>query len=183
MASEQDIESFIAITGATRHAAEQILELSGFDVNQAIQLWFTDEDLQRSLNNAGPSTTTTTSARPSTQQNRSRIGREDAHGVIHIDSDDDVDMTENDFDDGAEKAAAIARQAQEEEDAAIAKRLQEELYGSQPADEVRAPLARTTETLVAPTYGDDDHSAILEQFRRRQTRGEASVLLTTLDLD
>ncbi|KAL2271401.1 hypothetical protein VTJ83DRAFT_772 [Remersonia thermophila] len=172
MASEDDIASFMAITGASRTAAERMLELSGSDLEHAIQLWFSDEDLQRSLSTAGPSTSAPAqSTSRSTQQNRSRIGREDAQGVIHIDSDDDVDMTENDFDD-AEDVAEIARRAQEEEDAAMAKKLQEELYQSQPADEVRAPMARTTETLVAPSYDadDDSHAALLEQFRRRQAR-------------
>ncbi|KAK4249475.1 hypothetical protein C7999DRAFT_39455 [Corynascus novoguineensis] len=167
MAAEEEIAAFVGITGANRTAAERMLELCSSDLEQAVQLWFADEELQRSLSNAGPSTTTAPS-RP----NRSRIGREDAQGVIHIDSDDDVPMTENEVDDGDE-VAGVARRAQEEEDAAMAKRLQEELYSGQNADDsgVRAPMARITETLVAPAYGDDDddgHAAILEQMRRRQ---------------
>lgn len=172
MAAEEEIAAFVGITGANRTAAERMLELCSSDLEQAVQLWFADEELQRSLSNAGPSTTSAPS-RP----NRSRIGREDAQGVIHIDSDDDVPMTEDEVDDGDE-VAGVARRAQEEEDAAMAKRLQEELYSGQNADDsgVRAPMARTTETLVAPVYGDDDddgHAAILEQMRRRQqARGE-----------
>jgi len=182
MARAEDVEAFMGITGANQTAAERMLELCGSELEQAIQLWFTDEDLQRSLSNAGPSVTAaaaaTSSATRTSRPNRSHIGREDAEGVIHLDSDDDdVPMTEDDPDDAAE-VANIARQAQEEEDAAMAKRLQEELYGAgtsaqSGADEtgVRAPMARTTETLLAPSYDDDDddgHAAILEQLRRRQ---------------
>ncbi|KAH6619408.1 hypothetical protein B0J18DRAFT_434015 [Chaetomium sp. MPI-SDFR-AT-0129] len=183
MASDEDIESFMGITGADRTAAERMLELCGSDLEQAIQLWFTDEDLQRSLSNAGPSTTTTAApatipGRPS-RPNRPQIGREDAQGVIHIDSDDDVPMTEEDFgEDEDDEIQNVARQAQEDEDAAMAKRLQEELYSGasgagQHVDEdgVRAPMARTTETLIGPSYEEDDddgHAAVLEQMRRRQ---------------
>ncbi|KAL2170776.1 hypothetical protein VTG60DRAFT_4431 [Thermothelomyces hinnuleus] len=170
MATEEDINAFVGITGANRTAAERMLELCSSDLEQAVQLWFADEDLQQSLSNAGPSTTTTASR--SSRPSRPQIGREDAQGVIHIDSDDDVPMVEDEADDGDE-AAGVARRAQEEEDAAMAQRLQEELYSGQNAGEggVRAPIARTTETLVAPAYGDDDdggHVAILEQIRRRQ---------------
>ncbi|KAK4044360.1 hypothetical protein C8A01DRAFT_42798 [Parachaetomium inaequale] len=175
MAKEEDIESFVGITGANRTAAERMLELCGSELEQAIQLWFADEDLQRSLSNAGPSTAAASAAAPasrSSRPNRPQIGREDAQGVIHIDSDDDVPMTEDEFDDGDE-VANVARLAQEDEDAAMAKRLQEELYSGPNTDEtgVRAPMARTTETLVGgPSFddGDDDgRAAVLEQMRRR----------------
>jgi hypothetical protein len=192
MASGEDIEAFMGITGANRTAAERMLELCGSDLEQAIQLWFTDEDLQRSLNSTGPSAmaagTSTTAATRSGRPNRPQVGREDAQGVIHIDSDDDdVPMTEDETDDAdadADDAANVARQAQEEEDAAMAKKLQEELYGGgaggqgAPDEDVRAPMARTTETLVGPNYndGDDGHAAVLEQLRRRQqARGGLAV--------
>lgn len=93
---------------------------------------------------------------------------------------DDTDR-EFDFDEeegAAAEAVTVARTAQEEEDAAIAKRLQEELYAENTAtsDGIRAPIGRTTETLVAPTYGlghvDDDDggvdAAVLEHMRRRR---------------
>ncbi|KAK4098772.1 hypothetical protein N658DRAFT_431262 [Parathielavia hyrcaniae] len=177
MATEDDIESFMGITGANRTAAERMLELCGSELEQAIQLWFTDEDLQRSLTNAGPSNaaagassgSTTLSSRP----NRPPIGREDAQGVIHLDSDDDDVAMSEDEPDETDEVVNIARQAQEEEDAAVARRLQEELYTGQTTDEtgVRAPMARTTETLVGPSFADDDddgHAAVLAQMRRRQ---------------
>ncbi|KAK3362362.1 hypothetical protein B0T25DRAFT_4649 [Lasiosphaeria hispida] len=184
------MDEFMGITGASESAARHMLELCGSDLEQAIQLWFSDEELQRALSNptpsttaaAGPSTTASRSALRSSRASRpQRAGREDAQGVIHLEDsdDDDVQMTEDEsfgqFDDGddADEAVAVARTAQEEEDAAMAKRLQEELYGGGPAivDEegVRAPMARTTETLVAPSGAYvEDTEAILEQMRRRR---------------
>jgi UBX domain-containing protein 7 len=185
MASPEDVEQFMGITGANDDAARRMLEMCGADIEQAVQLWFADEELQRTLSapvpaaqSAGPSTNASRAqSRPSRSRSNRRAGREDDQGVIHLDSDDDIEMTEDEsfgqFDDGDDttNAANVARTAQEEEDAAMAKRLQEELYGGPALDEegVRAPMARTTETLVAPTaYGGPDEEAILEQIRRRQ---------------
>lgn len=196
MADSEAIANFAAITGANETAARRMMELCGGDLEQAVQLWFTDEDLQRSLSNpateAAPAAASSRSAgasRSSSRPNRPNVGREDAAGVIHIDSDDDIEMTEDDdigqFDDSDDettRAATIAQKAQEEEDAAMAKRLQEEMYGGgggggggsgaggpMGEDDVRAPMARTTETLVAPGgFGDDDDE--FEQFRREQLR-------------
>lgn len=199
MADSADVEAFTGITGASDAAAQRVLEICGGDLEQAVQLWFADEELQRSLSTpagiaaaGGPTSsrnahTTTRSNRPS----RRPTGREDDAGVIHIDSDDsdddDVDMTEDDaFDDEDEQAAAqsVARTAQEEEDAAMAKRLQEELYGGGGGgggaggladDDVRAPMARTTETLVAPEGFPDQGSAdaVLEGMRQRAMARQA----------
>ncbi|KAK4167130.1 hypothetical protein QBC43DRAFT_8441 [Cladorrhinum sp. PSN259] len=188
MASAEDIDGFVGITGSSTEAARRMLEMCG-DLEQAITLWFSDEDLQRSMSNPAASTSAAATSRSASRPSRPNVGREDAQGVIHLDSDDDdVAMTENDdltgfeSDDGHDPAS-VARAAQEEEDAAMAKRLQEELYGGGGAgasgagaggldDEVRAPISRTTETLVAGYGGDDDaedegHAAFLAHMRRR----------------
>ncbi|KAK0624819.1 hypothetical protein B0T17DRAFT_616985 [Bombardia bombarda] len=205
-ANSEDVENFISITGAPATAARRMLELTNDDVSQAIQLWFADEDLQRALSNPDPSTATagaSSAAAGASASSRSRqtsrpraaqrAGREDTEGVIVIDSDsdDDVQMTEDDsfgqFDDDEDdvvQAVNVARTAQEEEDAAMAKRLQEELYAGGDSgggaavneDGVRAPMARTTETLIGPAgfggYGggdqDEVQAAVLEQLRRRR---------------
>jgi hypothetical protein len=189
------IANFVGITGANETAARQVLEMCAGDLGQAVQLWFNDEELQRNLSNPRPAGASSSTAPPIPHSTRPlRTGREDASGVIHIDSDDDDDEIQvlpdddvMDFDDdgAAAEAATIARTAQEEEDAAMAKRLQEELYQGQAVDEdgVRAPMARTTETLVAPSGGwgmgvvdddDDANAAVMEQLRRRrEQQGEA----------
>lgn len=185
---DDDIAGFVGITGASEDAARHVLEMCAGDVAQAIQLWYNDEELQRNLSNPAASAAASSSRAPPpiphSTRPRAPVGREDASGVIHIDSDDDedMDMLEENFDD-ADEAANVAARAQEEEDAAIAKRLQEELYGGGSAggpaaedDGVRAPIGRVTETLVAPggagPWGDDDqeemNAQLLEQLRRRR---------------
>lgn len=174
----------MGITGASDTAARRILDMCGGDLEQSVMLWYGDEELQRSLSTPDTAMPTASTSNAATSSARSRparqpAGRQDTRGVIHIDSDDDdVAMTEDEiFDSDDDMAQAVARTAQEEEDAAIAQRLQDELYSGQAAgdeDGVRAPLARTTETLVAPSYNggfdDDDEAqaAMMQQLRRRQ---------------
>lgn len=163
-------EMFSGVTGASFEVAQGYLSLTGEDVERAIELYFENPDLASNF-----------ASTPVVPTHSSRAGRQDASGVIHIDSDnEDEDM----LDDAARQAAALA---QEEEDAAMAKRLQEELYGADGSgsgsagpmgDEVRAPIARTTETLVDQNmiWGgieDDDgaqNAAVLAELRRRQQR-------------
>lgn len=171
------ISSFVDITGSSANVARGFLEMTNGDLEQAIQLFFENPDLQHSINSAaaqGGSTSATSRPRQS--------AREDEHGVIHIDSDDDD--ADNDLDQ-ADNVQAVARTAQEEEDAAMAKRLQEELFSENPGgvEGVRSPIRSTTETLVAPLpawgsgFGgsdDDVQSELLEQLRRRQAQAQSS---------
>jgi hypothetical protein len=91
--------------------------------------------------------------------------------VIHIDSDDEaMDYEES------------QPQPNTEDDEAMARRLQEEMYGTagRDSEDVRAPISRTTETLVGPGsmgygggYGGDDEdveAAIAAQMAARQAR-------------
>ncbi|KAI2472409.1 hypothetical protein F4781DRAFT_383537 [Annulohypoxylon bovei var. microspora] len=178
---DEEVEQFMSITGvAAEHVARGYLEISGGDPMQAIQLFFENPELEASFN--APAAPTSAPARqPPTAAAGSQnlTGREDARGVIHIDSDDDDDMQMEDDefavpDDDDDDVAAVARNAQEEEDAAMARRLQEEMYSEHPAsgDGVRAPIAQTTEMLAAPgpSWGldDDREAAVMEQLRRRR---------------
>jgi UBX domain-containing protein 7 len=210
---EDAVAEFAGVTTTTPEVARRVLDMCGGDLEQAIMLWFNDEDLQRSMT-AAPTVASTT-ADPAASRGRppaawsSRLGREDTSGVIHLDSDDeDADfapqprgpnsrVTEameidsddsNEDEDTVDQVTRVARTAQEDEDAAMAQRLQEELYAQQPAgavdaDGVRAPIARTTETLVAPSgpYMDDDdgedrHEMMLEHLRRRELSRRAGKL-------
>lgn len=195
---EENISMFAGITGANADVARGFLELTSGDLERAIELFFENPELVSGVgagvsNTGGTSGAGGTSATASTSRSasRRRPAREDASGVIHIPSDDDDDIMEiddgdEDFVDDDEGVGRVAARAQEEEDAAMAKRLQEELYqgGSQGAggaggpggvdDDVRAPIGRTTETLVAPEgpWGGDDggamETAFLDQLRRRR---------------
>jgi hypothetical protein len=178
---DDNIAQFVGITDAPEGAARQVLEMCGNDLMQAVQLWFNDEELQRSLTNPA----STAPPVPISTRPRTDIGHEDASGVIHIDSDDDGDVEMLD-------PSRVAQSAQEEEDAAMAKRLQEEMYGGTSGggaggsadDDVRAPIARVTETLVAPsaawTPDEDDHAQMLEQFRARQRAAGAGKSISPL---
>ncbi|EPE06845.1 ubx domain protein [Ophiostoma piceae UAMH 11346] len=198
------VAQLTGITGTSDHIARQLLEMANNDLGQAVVLFY-DTDMAAVLARQAPSTSSTAPAASSTNTSRAARApahREDGDGVIHIDdSDDDNDVDFEDADDGlvdiddynsddamtdaadahrgnggnADDAAAVALRAQEEEDAAMAKRLQEEMYAEQPGggaggsggaggagdasggwqdeDDIRAPLGRTTETLVDPVYG------------------------------
>ncbi|KAK8255127.1 hypothetical protein HDK77DRAFT_22885 [Phyllosticta capitalensis] len=154
---DDNIASFTSITGSDPQRATQYLQLTDGNLEQAIQLFFDSPNLDV----GGSSTQPATSA--SGQQNE----------PIRIDSDDD------DIED--EGIATESRQASGppghnvEDDEAMARRLQEEMYGDgaqDPSGGVRAPMARTTETLVGPgaSYDDEDgmHAAIMSQMARRR---------------
>jgi UBX domain-containing protein 7 len=186
---DENISTFIAITNASADVARGFIRIGG-NVERAVELYFENPDLvsgvQADTNRSSTSTTATTTAHASRP-----AGGQNPNNVIHIPSDDENDdaMVTISDDEGDARATAVAAAAiaQEEEDAAMAKRLQEELYGSGGGgdgggaggidDEVRAPIARTTETLVAPDplWGRDaglppiyDHSMLRDQIR--QTR-------------
>ncbi|KAI1864251.1 hypothetical protein JX265_008622 [Neoarthrinium moseri] len=185
---DEDVAQFMTITGIdNERVARGYLEISGSDPMQAIQLFFESPELAANFTN--PASAAAAQSSPalsrSTRGGRSAFaGREDAQGVITIDSDDDgddhdVEMSQADNDDGGDDdIAAVARAAQEEDDADMARRLQEEMYGQGTVggggDEegIRAPMGRTTETLVAPdpswSLEDDREAAVLEQLRRRR---------------
>ncbi|KAL4808452.1 putative UBX domain protein [Aspergillus unguis] len=152
------VAQFAEITGSNPELATQYLQLTDFNIEQAMQLYFENDGAPLT---SEPVPSASTANRPSR-------GYEDEAGIVHLDSDDD------------EAQSTPRNQAPNastfEDDAAMARRLQEEMYGGQgPAndDDVRAPMARTTETLVGPEadFGDDMHESILSQIRTRQRRG------------
>lgn len=152
------VAQFTEITGAKPELATQYLQLADFDIEQSMQLYFE--------NGGAPLT-----EEPAQQPRRTRF--EDEDGVVHIDSDSDDDHP----------PARAAGGSTLEDDAAMARRLQEEMYGAGASaggigvhdEAVRAPMARTTETLVGPDLEFDDeddmHSNILSQLRARQRDG------------
>lgn len=174
------IAQFTAITSADPSRAQQYLALTENNLEQAIQLYFDSDGADMGATLPQP-------AAPAAPSQLSAGGgpgyRENADGVVTIDSDDDE--MEDDFG-GAPIPGSAAAPAQStgayEDDEAMARRLQEEAYGAGGAggvDEVRAPMARTTETLVGPdaNWGSDEadmRAAISEQMMARQRRGTRS---------
>ncbi|KAF3762699.1 hypothetical protein M406DRAFT_99144 [Cryphonectria parasitica EP155] len=189
------VAQFMAFTNQNATVAAGCLSMTDGDVMAAVNMFFENPDIANSFSdhasaNAATSSSSATagaatSAPAAQPQSLSRsAGREDPSGVIHIDSDDDVDFDGLDDDSGehVESIERIQRIAQENDDEAIARRMQEEMYGqnAMDTDGVRAPIARTTETLVAPSgyaaaADEDDYSALpgfmTSRARTAQLRG------------
>lgn len=152
---EESIVTFCSFTSATPEKAQQYLTLTDGNVEQAVELYFSDPNLG--------STSSTSQPAPSSREN-----------PIPIDDDDDDDVQEV-------GSRSVPRTGEAyEDDEAMARRLQEEMYGSggRGDDEVRAPIARTAETLVGPdsNWQDDPNqmqAAIADQMLARQRRRAA----------
>jgi len=169
---DESLAMFMAVTDQSREVASRYLDMTDGNSQSAIELYFEQPDLASSMpSQQAPPIPTTTQP-----QQAPRASRE----VVNVDSDDGEE--EMDIDDGddtrddASIAQAVGRAADFEDDEAIARRMQEELYaggdasGGFDADGVRAPIGRTTETLMGESADwapDDMHAAVLEQMRAR----------------
>jgi len=160
---DDQIAQFTAITSAEPSRAQQYLSLTDGNLEQAIQLYFDTGGVDMGASQPAPSAP----AQPASNF------RENEDGTVTIDSDDEM---------GDDSRPAQLQGAPFEDDEAMARRLQEEAYGSGGAgqEEVRAPMARRTEALVGPDAGwggaaddeDEMRAAIAQQMMQRQRRGE-----------
>ncbi|KAF2767438.1 putative UBX domain protein [Teratosphaeria nubilosa] len=150
---DETISTFCAFTSATPAQAQQYLALSDGNVENAVQLFFSDPGLA----GAAP------------------VPSQPGHDPITIPDDDD------EVDDGDVEMTGTHSAGHDtlESDEAMARQLQEEMYGTaggdiDPETGVRRPMARTTETLVGPGSGDwrDDpgqmNQAVFEQLAQRE---------------
>lgn len=180
---DETIDHFMAFTGSNADVARRYLGLTENISEQAIQLYFDSPDLASGGLPEAQIPPVPTSTRPAPRS--TSVGRQDSRGVIHLDSGDEGDMDIDDGDDEDEapsraQAASLGRAADYEDDEAIARRMQEELYAGgdasagYDADGVRAPIERRTETLVGGAddgWGSGDvRSAVLQQMRNRQNQ-------------
>jgi hypothetical protein len=173
---DDPVTTFTAFTGATPEIARRYLGVTENNPEQAIQLFFDSPDLASGIDRSSQQPQPRAPSIPRSthpQQRSTSAGREDAQGVVHLDSDDEAEM---DLDEDNEQSAARAA-AEIEDDEAMAMRMQEEIYaggdssGGYDVDGVRAPIARTTETLVGgpdTDYAEDIHAQSMQQFRSRQ---------------
>lgn len=158
------LAQFTEITGSSPELATQYLQLTDFNIEQAVQLYFE--------NGGAPLTEEPMPPRSEPQGTHGVGGNAQGDGTAHIDSDDDITIDETRSTSRTQPPQASAF----EDDAAMARRLQEEMYSGRENDTsegVRAPMARTTETLVGPDADFDDgdmHASILGQLRARQSR-------------
>jgi hypothetical protein len=146
------VNQFMSITSCTAQKAESYLKVSDHDVEQAIQLFFETDgaDIEAAAPDAPPLP--------------ARQPRDANNEPIYINDDDDME------DDDVRQAIQASEQhstlpAQSgamsyEDDEAMARRLQEELYGIGGGEAimengVRAPIAKTRETLLGSDDDDD----------------------------
>ncbi len=222
---DDGLASFTSITGTTPDRAQQYLTLTDGNLEQAIELFYANDgaDLGGAIS---PTSAQQPSQAPSQQDLSDRSsGRrqrsEDTGEIVRVDSSSDIDVSDDELQiTGARPRRQPANGAQVsstrrpatstppiggyetvDEDEAMARRLQEEYYGSAgtggdvDAEGIRAPIARTTETLVGPESFDVNdeaqmRAAVLEQMRARhqpRPRGEyllfgyCSLLIFALD--
>lgn len=178
------IDGFMAFTGESADVARRYLGLTDNNAEQAIQLFFDSPDLATVVpqETQPPAPPIPTASRPevpnsSRQASRQQVVLDDS------DNDDDMDLDHEEEDEDTSAAVAVSRAADYDDDEAMARRMQEELYaggdasGGFDADGVRAPIGRVTETLVdaGGDWGHDDmHAAVLAQMRARRNHGAGS---------
>ncbi|KAJ4316037.1 UBX domain protein Ubx2 [Neodidymelliopsis sp. IMI 364377] len=165
---EENVLNFVSITSCDPDKAAQYLRLTDNNLEQAIQLFFDSPNLD-----FGPTQTS----------NAPASNAASAQNPINVDSDDEM----SDFNPGAQTdTPPVQSQQNFESDEELARRLQEEDYGAGGAraaqqDEVRAPMQRTTETLVGPgsNWGpadaDDDIDAMVQEQLARRRTGRAGI--------
>lgn len=192
---EEAVAQFVSFTSSTPDQAIQYLRLTDGDIQQAIDLFYANDGNDLSSSAQAPPTSSTRTRPPGLSQR----GYEDSHGIVHLDSDSEFSDDENPEAISTNRSgpAVSARPRPSthtpsrttppaapvaiDDDEAMAMRLQEEIYagagareatGADP-DGLRAPIGRTTETLVGPASFDPNNAdelraAVLEQMRARQ---------------
>jgi len=196
------VAQFTSITGASPERALQYLRLTDGNLEQAMQLFFDSDgiDLEGSAPPAtGAPRSTSQIPQAPPQHGAGATGYMDGSSVVHIDSDEEIIDDNNpegtSYNRRAGATSSVSRSALHtpanvtpptgtatrgmDDDEALARRLQEEFYtggdmaGVRDADGIRAPIGRTTETLVGPgadypSEPDEMRAAVLEQMQARQ---------------
>lgn len=201
------VVQFVSFTSSTPERAAQYLRLTDGDIQQAIDLYFVNDGNDpsgsaSSIHPQNPQAPPVPSSR--TRPPGYRQEYEDEQGVVHLDSDpDDSENNRPRQPEAASRHASATERPRSaiqtsssmtspiaqasstvDDDEAMARRLQEEFYTSAGAGVevgpggIRAPLGRTTETLVGPgsfDVNDEDEMrvAVMEQMRARQQQRRA----------
>lgn len=172
---DDKIAEVIAFTSTSPERAAQYLQLSDNNVEQAVQLYFDAPNLDLGGTEPVPSGSAQPPP-PATASQPIEID-DDEDEAMHIESDDD---TSGNFGQNRSRPVPPIPQADSEsfeDDEAMARRLQEEMYAGgdmEGPEGVRAPMARTTETLVGPgsNWTEEELNAeVQEQLARRRRPG------------
>lgn len=193
--AEEAVAQFVSFTSSTPDQAIQYLRLSDGDIQQAIDLFYANDGNDLSGTAQAPAVSPPQAPPPGLSQR----GYEDSHGIVHLDTDSEFSDDEKPEATRTNRSlpAVSARTRPSthtpssmtpptgpvafDDDEAIAMRLQEEIYAGAGArgtadtnpDGPRAPIGRTTETLIGPGSFDSNNSnemraVVLEQMRARQ---------------
>lgn len=192
--AEEAVAQFVSFTSSTPDQAIQYLRLTDGDIQQAIDLFYANDGNDLSSSAQAPPISPSQAQPPG----RSQRGYEDSHGIVHLDSDsefsDDEKPEATSTNRSRPTVSARTRPSTHtpssmtpptgpvafDDDEAMAMRLQEEIYAGAAreaadadVDGPRAPIGRTTETLVGPGSFDSNNAnemraAVLEQMRARQ---------------
>jgi UBX domain-containing protein 7 len=169
---DEAIAQLVGITASTPDIARQYVQLADGDVNQAVQLYF---------ENGGADLAGNASAAPPPAPSSSRpTGAGNAQNPINLGDDDNIS------DDNDPEITGFRPQQQHagagvEDDEALARRLQEEMYGDS-EQTIRAPIARQSDTLLGPGAGggglggdaiDDAVQERIEAMQQRRRQGES----------
>ncbi|KAL8842490.1 MAG: hypothetical protein Q9176_002642 [Flavoplaca citrina] len=187
------LAQFTSITGTQPGTAQRYLAFTDGDLQQAIELFFANDGADLDV---PPASDPPASSRPPPVPPPATRPPLEQHAV-QIDSDSDEYPTTHRSGstgrqpEGVDRAQPLSHQSLSSkpstkntgggvnDDEAFARQLQQEMYGEAGVESatdlegVRAPIARTTETLVGPDSFDpndpaDMNAAVLEQIRSRQ---------------
>lgn len=171
------IAQIVTITSATPERAAQYLQLADGDLDAAVMLYFENNGADPSGGQSAPPPPPALSRPGATGDARHPIDVDD--GDISDDNDPEVTGYRK-----VGRSEAAPGQSQStgstfDADAEYARKLQEEMYGAagaQDEEEVRAPIARQSETLLGPgadvgPFDERDLPAhIMQQMHRMQNR-------------
>jgi len=187
---DEAIATVVTVTGATPELAAQYVQLADGDPNQAVQLFFENGGADLAGTGAPSSrpvpTQTSTTYEFGAAQNPIDLDEEE-----HISDDNDPEITGFRQSSQTHLPTRPAPQSNYEDDEAMARRLQEEMYGEGGGDDaIRAPIARQAETLVGPgadstplagpAYQAAMRARIQAFERRRNQRKYVSVLSSNM---
>jgi UBX domain-containing protein 7 len=174
---DEAIAQVVLVTNTTPEKAAQYVTLADGDVDQAVTLFFENDgaDLSGALPSATQTHTTT-----SRLADRGNSGNPINLDDDNISDDNDPEIT------GYRRVGA--GESSLDDDEAMARRLQEEMYGAVGLEDdgIRAPIARQTETLLGPGAAMGPTSGIeadVEQrmydIQRRRGQGRPGCLSVT----
>jgi UBX domain-containing protein 7 len=134
---DEAIATVVAVCSTTPEIAAQYAQLADGDPAQAVTLFYENGGADLAAASAPPP--------PAPPQPRSNHDN-----PIDLDAEDDI-SDDNDAEVTGYKRSAKRAAGDYEDDEAMARRLQNEMYGeSGPEEDIRAPIARQSEVLVGP---------------------------------